>query len=71
MSFESVVNVPSTVRALVGEAMTEVALYIWWTTPLDVFNNRRPMDAWNDHPEAGTRDEVINFIKSRQGGDMA
>ncbi len=63
MPFESVVNVPQEIRDLVVKEISDAGLYFWWTTPLKAFNNRRPMDAWQEDPDAGTKEGVISFIK--------
>jgi hypothetical protein len=71
MQFESVVNVPPRIQELVGKAMTGEALYLWWTTPLRAFNNRRPMDVWAGREPSASREDVVAFIQSAKSGDMA
>ncbi|MBX4205538.1 MAG: hypothetical protein KW788_05185 [Candidatus Doudnabacteria bacterium] len=59
---------PQEVRDLVGTAMNEEALQLWWSTPLIVFDNMNPAYKWAMGGKH--RQQVIDFINSAKSGDM-
>ncbi|MBU6414718.1 hypothetical protein KGQ34_00535 [Patescibacteria group bacterium] len=59
--------IPGEIRKVVGNALSEDNLQIFWNQPHDLLRGKSPKELWAD----GEKQRVLLFIKSAQSGDMA
>lgn len=58
--------IPDEVRKVVGSALSEDNLQMFWGQPHDLLGGKSPQEIW----ATGEKQMVLTFIESAKGGDM-
>lgn len=59
--------IPDEIRKVVGSALSEDNLQMFWGQPHDLLDGNSPQELW----AAGEKQKVLAFIESAKNGDMA
>lgn len=59
--------IPNEIRNVVGNALSEDNLQMFWGRPHDLLDGNSPQELW----AAGEKQKVLAFIESAKSGDMA